>query len=243
MNRLVVVGHGMVGHRVVQTAVERGLTADWQGVVHAEEGVHAYDRVALSTWFSGADLGLSPVDDPNVELRLADPVVSIDTAARTVTAASGRVTSYDALVLATGSTAFVPPVEGSTGPGRFVYRTIEDLEAIRAAAATARRGVVVGGGLLGLEAANALKALGVETTVVEFAPRLMPVQVDAGGGEALRRLVEGLGVSVRLGASTQRIAEPAAGLELTFAEGEPLETDLVVFSAGIRPADALARKA
>src|SRR3954453_11573179 len=126
MNRLVVVGHGMVGHRVVQTAVERGLTADWQVVVHAEEGVHAYDRVALSTWFEGADLGLSPVDDPNVELRLGDPVGSIATDARTVTSARGLVTPYDALVLATGSTPFVPPVDGSTGPGRYVYRTIED---------------------------------------------------------------------------------------------------------------------
>src|SRR3954467_6164885 len=105
MNRLVVVGHGMVAHPVVKTPVERALTADWQVVIHAEEGVHAYDRVALSTWFSGAELGLSPVDDPNVELRLADPVVSIDTEARTVTSASGQVTSYDALVLATGSTA------------------------------------------------------------------------------------------------------------------------------------------
>src|SRR4051794_37018792 len=124
MKRLVVIGHGMVGHRVVETAVERGLTDEWEVVVHAEEGVHAYDRVALSTWFTGADLGLNPVDDPHVELRLGDPVAAVDTAARTVTAASGLVTSYDALVLATGSTPFVPPVEGSTGPGRFVYRTL-----------------------------------------------------------------------------------------------------------------------
>ncbi|MFN2540010.1 MAG: nitrite reductase large subunit NirB [Mycobacteriales bacterium] len=245
MNRktLVVVGHGMVGHRVVETAVERGLTAEWDVVVHAEEDVHAYDRVALSTWFEGAELGLSPVDDPRVELRLADPVVSLDTEARTVTSASGLVTPYDALVLATGSTPFVPPVDGSSGPGRYVYRTIEDLEAIKAAAATARRGVVIGGGLLGLEAANAPKTLGVETTVVEFAPRLMPVQVDAGGGEALRRLVEGLGVSVKLNASTKLIADVPGGLRLSFAEGEDLDTDIVVFSAGIRPVDGLAREA
>ena len=240
---LVVVGHGMVGHRVVETAVARGLTADWDVVVHAEEDVHAYDRVALSTWFDGADLGLAPVDDPAVDLRLGDPVVSFDPEARTVTSASGAVTAYDALVLATGSTPFVPPVDGSTGPGRYVYRTIEDLEAIKAAATTARRGVVIGGGLLGLEAANALKTLGVETTVVEFAPRLMPVQVDAGGGEALRRLVEGLGVSVRLNASTKQIADVPGGLRLSFAEGDDLDTDIVVFSAGIRPVDGLAREA
>ena len=240
---LVVVGHGMVGHRLVEVAVERGLTAHWDVVVHAEEVVHAYDRVALSTWFEGADLGLAPVSDPAVDLRLGDAVTAIDTAARTVTSASGLVTPYDALVLATGSVPFVPPVDGATGPGRFVYRTVEDLEAIKAYADGKQRGVVIGGGLLGLEAANALKTLGVETTVVEFAPRLMPVQVDAGGGEALCRLVEGIGVSVRVNASTQQIADVPGGLQLAFADDTVLDTDLVVFSAGIRPADALARAA
>jgi nitrite reductase (NADH) large subunit len=240
---LVVVGHGMVGHRLVEVAVERGLTAQWDVVVHAEEPVHAYDRVALTTWFDGAALALSPVTDPAVELRLGDPVVSVDTEARLVTSASGTVTPYDALVLATGSTPVVPPVEGASGPGRFVYRTVVDLEAIQAAARTARRGAVVGGGLLGLEAAQALQTLGLETTVVEFAPRLMPVQVDAGGGEALRRLVEALGVQVRLGASTRAIAEVEGGLRMSFVEGPDLDVDLVVFSAGIRPADVLARAA
>ncbi|HUR14207.1 MAG TPA: nitrite reductase large subunit NirB [Mycobacteriales bacterium] len=240
---LVVVGHGMVGHKVVEVAVARGLTAGWDVVVHAEEGVHAYDRVALSSWFAGASLGLAPVSHPAVELRLADPVVTVDTTARTVTSASGLVTPYDALVLATGSVPFVPPVPGATGEGRFVYRTVEDLEAIKLYAGTSRSGVVIGGGLLGLEAAQALQTLGLDTTVVEFAPRLMPVQVDAGGGEALRRLVEGLGVQVLLGASTQEITSGEDGLRLTFADGTTLDTDLVVFSAGIRPADALARAA
>ncbi len=240
---LVVVGHGMVGHKVVEVAVARGLTDEWDVVVHAEERVPAYDRVALSTWFQGASLELPPVVHDAVDLRLSDPVVALDTDARTVTSACGLVTPYDALVLATGSVPFVPPVPGATGPGRFVYRTVEDLEAIKAAADGAKRGVVIGGGLLGLEAAQALQSLGLETTVVEFAPRLMPVQVDAGGGEALRRLVEGLGVAVRTSTSTQEIADAPGGLRLTFAEGEPLETDLVVFSAGIRPADALAREA
>ena len=240
---LVVVGHGMVGHRLVEMAVERGLTADWDVVVHAEEDLHAYDRVALTTWFDGAALGLTPVTDRAVDLRLGDPVTALDLEARTVTSASGLVTPYDALVLATGSVPFVPPVPGSAGPGRFVYRTVTDLQAIKEAAAGATRGVVVGGGLLGLEAAQALQTLGLETTVVEFAPRLMPVQVDAGGGEALCRLVEGLGVHVRTSAATQQILDTAQGLQLVFADGEPLDTDLVVFSAGIRPADALARDA
>ena len=246
---LVVVGHGMVGHRVVELAVERGLTAEWDVVVHAAEQVPAYDRVGLSSWFRGTtadELCLVRdgfFDDPALELRLGDPVVGVDVDARTVTSASGTVTPYDALVLATGSTAFVPPVPGATGPGRFVYRTLDDLEQIRAAAAGARTGAVVGGGLLGLEAADALRSLGLETTVVEFAPRLMPVQVDEAGGQALRRLVEELGVRVRTGASTQVVEETGTGLRMVFAEGDPLDVDLVVFSAGIRPDDALARSA
>ncbi|GAC1608744.1 MAG: nitrite reductase large subunit NirB [Mycobacteriales bacterium] len=239
----------MVGHRLVETAVERGLTAEWDIVVHAEEDVPAYDRVALSSWFSGRTADeLCLVADgfyetPGLELRLADPVVSVDTCSQTVTSARGKVSSYDALVLATGSTPFVPAVPGATGPRRFVYRTLGDLAAIRDCATGAARGAVVGGGLLGLEAANALLSLGLDTTVVEFAPRLMPVQVDEGGGQALRRLVEKLGVHVLTGASTQRIVETDAGLQMTFGGGGTLEVDLVVFSAGIRPRDGLARDA
>jgi nitrite reductase (NADH) large subunit len=246
---LVVAGHGMVGHRLLEAAVERGLTAEWDIVVHAEEAVPAYDRVGLSSWFNGRsskELCLAEdafFDTPGLDLRLSDALVSVDTERRTVTAASGRVTAYDALVLATGSTPFVPPIPGAQGPNRFVYRTLDDLAAIRDAAAGARTGAVVGGGLLGLEAANALLSLGLETTVVEFAPRLMPVQVDEGGGQALRRLVESLGVQVRTSASTQSIEATEQGLRMVFADGDPLHVDLVVFSAGIRPQDALGRAA
>ncbi|MCW2777952.1 MAG: Nitrite reductase large subunit [Frankiales bacterium] len=244
---LVVVGHGMVGHRLVESAVARGLLEEWDVVVHAEEDVPAYDRVALTSWFDGRDdlclVADGFFDTPGLELRLGDPVVAVDVEARTVTSRCGLVTPYDALVLATGSTPFVPPVPGATGERRFVYRTVEDLGRIKAAAAGATRGAVVGGGLLGLEAAGALHGLGLETTVVEFAPRLMPVQVDEAGGVALRRLVEDMGVQVRLGASTQQVLDTDGGLRMEFAEGDPLDVDLVVFSAGIRPHDALAREA
>ncbi len=246
---LVVVGHGMVGHRLVELAVESGLVDEWDVVVHAAEDVPAYDRVGLSSWFRGTTSAeLCLVENgffahAALELRLADPVVEVDVEARTVTSACGLVTPYDALVLATGSTAFVPPVPGAVGANRFVYRTLSDLEEIRRAAQGATRGAVVGGGLLGLEAADALRSLGLQTTVVEFAPRLMPVQVDEGGGQVLRRLVEDLGVQVRTGALTQCIEPVPDGLRMTFAEGEPLDVDLVVFSAGIRPDDALARRA
>lgn len=155
--------------------------------------------------------------------------------------ASGHETHWDKLVLATGSYPFVPPVPGNDLPGCFVYRTLDDLDNIAAHAAGSRRGVVIGGGLLGLEAANALKQLGLETHVVEFAPNLMAVQLDSDGAAMLRKKIEALGVGVHISKSTTEIATADDGLVLSFADGEQLETDMVVFSAGIRPQDALAR--
>jgi len=245
--RLVVVGNGMVGHRLVDALQSRDRNGSWGITIIGEEPRPAYDRVALSSWFSGAtaeDLTLDSACYDRAELILGERVVGIDRPSRTVVTSAGRVVGYDALVLATGSSAFVPPIPGAEGPGCFVYRTIEDLEAISAAAhmAGVRTGAVVGGGLLGLEAANALRALGLETHVVEFAPRLMPMQVDDGGGEALRRRVEQLGVHLHLGAATERI-EPGPPQRMVFSDGAALQTDLVVFSAGIRPRDELARDA
>jgi nitrite reductase (NADH) large subunit len=161
-------------------------------------------------------------------------------------------TGYDALVLATGSYPFVPPVPGHDLPGCFVYRTLDDLDAIKAVAARAvagdgpgrRAGVVVGGGLLGLEAARALRLLGLSPQLVEIAPRLMPVQVDEGGGALLRRLVAELGVAVRCGVSVQEIAPgPDDRLVTRLSDGVELDADVVVFSAGVRPCDELARRA
>ena len=244
---LVLIGHGMVGHRFVQAAVERGLTERWDVVVFGEEPRAAYDRVALTSFFEvGADeLSLLPegeYDDPRVRLVLDTAVTAIDRDARAVATVSGEVVPYDALVLATGSVPFVPPLPGHDLEGCFVYRTIEDLEAIREAAATATTGVVIGGGLLGLEAANAVLQLGLQTHVVEMAPRLMPVQLDQAGGAALVRHIEGLGVTVHTGVRTEAI-EGVDGkvTALALADAEPIETDLVVFSVGIRPQDALAR--
>lgn len=147
-------------------------------------------------------------------------------------------------MLATGSYPFVPPVPGHDAAGCHVYRTIEDLEAIRADAERARVGAVVGGGLLGLEAAGALRAMGLETHVVEFAPRLMALQVDEGGGEVLRRRIEDLGVAVHTGAGTQRIEAGPDGRvrRMELSDGSVLDVDLVVFSAGVRPRDRLARE-
>lgn len=246
ISRLVVVGNGMVGQRFVDALRARDPGGRWRVTVLAEESRPAYDRVRLSAFFDGVgaeELNLHTPDD-GVELRLGEPATAIDRERRLVRTATGE-HPYDALVLATGSSAFVPPVAGASLPGVFVYRTLDDLEAIREHARGRRTGAVIGGGLLGLEAANALRLLGLDTSVVEFAPRLMPVQVDTAGGAMLRRYVDELGVATRLGVATTAVRPgpdgTVAGLEL--ADGTVLDADLVVVAAGIRPRDELARAA
>ncbi|WP_308222858.1 nitrite reductase large subunit NirB [Frankia sp. AgPm24] len=291
--RLVVVGNGMVGQRFVEQLRALDTARLWQMTVFGAEHQRAYDRVALSSCFDGVDprdldlVADDCYDGQDYVLHLAESVVALDRGARTVTTSRGRTVGYDALVLATGSSAFVPPVPGAALPGCFVYRTLDDLAAIRAAAeratghAPARggpsRGLVVGGGLLGLEAARALRQLGLAVHVVEMADRLMPLQVDVGGGALLRRLVEHLGVTVHLGTFAAAItvppaaAEPIAGTEppiggaaavatagaggdgpaggasgpltVSLGDGTTLAADVVVFAAGVRPQDALARDA
>ncbi len=251
---VVVVGNGMVGHRFVESFVDRGGLEQWIVVVVGEEPRPAYDRVGLSTFFSGVsadDLSLVPpgfYQQHGLRLHLNDEVTEIQRHNHMVVTAQGRRLPFDALVLATGSYPFVPPLPGKDLTGCFVYRTIEDLEAIRMYAqrmcADGRRvGAVIGGGLLGLEAANALVNLGLDTHVVEFAERLMPLQVDEGGGAALRRRIESLGVRVHTSMRTSEIAADELGAVRTirFDGAADLDVDLLVFSAGIRPRDALAR--
>ncbi|MGQ0521148.1 MAG: nitrite reductase large subunit NirB [Actinomycetota bacterium] len=247
---LVVAGNGMVGQKLLELLVERGATAEWDIVTFCEERHLAYDRVGLSSFFTGTSAEeLSLVapgffDAAGLEVHVGDPVASIDRAAGKVVSAAGTAIAFDALVLATGSYPFVPPVPGHDLPGCHVYRTLDDLEAIRADAAGRRVGAVVGGGLLGLEAANALRNLGLETHVVEFAPRLMPMQVDDGGGAALRRRIEELGVHVHTGMATSALVAGDDGRVAAMHFGDQddaLPVDLVVFSAGIRPRDQLAR--
>src|SRR5690606_16043316 len=216
--------------------------------VLCEEPRPAYDRVQLTSFFSGKsaeDLSLVReefFERNDIALHLNDRATGIDREARCVRTAQGKTLPYDQLVLATGSFPFVPPIDGRERPGCFVYRTIEDLEAIRSQAATSKVGVVIGGGLLGLEAAKALRDLGLKTHVVEFAPRLMAVQVDDVGGRVLRQKIAELDVGIHTGKSTTAIVEgEQCRHRLQFADGSSLEADIVVFSAGIRPRDELAR--
>src|SRR6185503_7463451 len=252
---LVVIGNGMVGQRLLTLLVAEGAMRSYRVTTFCEESRPAYDRVALTSYFdrmSADDLSLVEpgfFESAGIAVHLGDRADVIDRSARTVTSVKGVVVPYDRLVLATGSYPFVPPLDGRDARGCFVYRTIDDLVKIEGWAKSAKVGAVVGGGLLGLEAAHALLRLGLETHVIELAPRLMPVQVDDKGGAALRRRVEALGVKVHAPAETRAVLTKdgaVRALQLvnnrdSNGEGTELALDMVVFSAGIRPRDELAR--
>ena len=257
---IVVVGHGMVSHRFVSTLGSRHAAADIAVTVIGDEPDPAYDRVGLSSYIGAWERESLHLEDarhtgdPRVTVRSGSLVTDIDRGARCVELDSGERIAYDTLVLATGSRAFVPPVPGHDLPGCHVYRTLDDLDAVRAAAERAgpgAHGVVIGGGLLGLEAANALSLLGLSPHVVERNDRLMPVQVDTGGGALLGTLITRRGIDVHLSVTDTVIEEGAGadgtgGVRVTLTgddEKVVVDAALVVFSVGIRPRDELARAA
>ncbi|WP_234495500.1 nitrite reductase large subunit NirB [Vibrio maritimus] len=250
MEHLVVVGNGMVGHHFIAHLISQQGHLNYRITVIGEERYAAYDRVQLSSLFSGNSHDSLMLGDEEwykkygVELVLGSRVTDIDKQAKRITLDGEDILGYDHLVLATGSYPFVPPIEGKDRDNVFVYRTLDDLSAIRKACEGAKTGAVIGGGLLGLEAANALKLLGLETHVIEFAPRLMPVQLDDGAGGLLKDKIEDLGLTVHTSTGTDKICDgETAYHRMVFKDAEPLDVDVVVFSAGIRPQDALARAA
>jgi len=243
---VIVVGNGMVGYKFCEKLVTK--SSGFRIVVFGEEPRRAYDRVHLSEYFAGKtaeDLSMSSASwyaDNNIELHTGDPVQEIDRQNKTIHSLKGLTLQYDYLVLATGSSAFVPDLPGLEKDGVFVYRTIEDLDQIKACAANAKSGVVMGGGLLGLEAAKALLDLGIEQAhVVEFAPRLMPRQIDSAGSAMLQSKLEKLGLQIHLNKNTSSIEGDHCITGLRFNDYSLLETDMLVISAGIRPRDELAR--
>ncbi|HVV30501.1 MAG TPA: FAD-dependent oxidoreductase, partial [Mycobacteriales bacterium] len=236
--QILVVGNGMVGHRTAEALHARGVTRTHQVLVLGDEPHPAYDRVHLSRALTGDhhDLYLAQdsfYDQPGLARRVGTPVTRLDRPAQEVVLADGSRLRYDALVLATGSHPFVPPISGAQAPHVLVYRTLEDVLALRHAAATARSAVVIGGGLLGLEAAGGLRDLGLTVAVVEVADRLMARQVDEGGGAVLRRLVTDRGVAVHVGGGVASVDTD----RVTLTDGSTVTADLVVVAAGIRPRD------
>lgn len=244
---LVVIGNGMVGQNFLTSLMASSLRETYNVVTFCEENRVAYDRVHLTEFFSGKtaeDLSLVEenfFEENGITIHIGDKAETIDRARKLVTSEKGVTIAYDKIILATGSYPFVPPIPGHQREQCLVYRTIDDLEAITKIAKKSKVGAVVGGGLLGLEAAKALKDLGLKTHVVQFAPRLMAVQVDEGGGAMLEKKIEDLGISVHTSKNTTKIvAGKSCFHKMNFADGGELETDIILFSAGIRPRDNLA---
>ena len=243
----VVIGNGPVGHRFCEKLVEFDGGRNYRIVAFCEEPRAAYDRVHLTSYFDHRDpakLALARIEwyrENGIQLHVGDRARRIDRSRRKVVSEAGLDIPYDCVVLATGSRPFVPPIEGVDKRGVFVYRTIEDLDAIIDYSKQARSCAVIGGGLLGLEAAKAAYDLGLETHVVEFAPRLMPRQIDEAGSNLLVRQIEALGVRVHLQKATQGVLGNGRVTGMEFSDGGGLGVDMIIVSAGIRPRDELAR--
>lgn len=245
---VVVIGNGMVGQRFCEKLVEFDTRRQYTIVTFCEEPRAAYDRVGLTSFFahrSAEKLLLAKrewYDEHGITLHLGDRASHIDRSQRRIRSEKGVEIAYDIAVLATGSYPFVPPVPGMEKRGVFVYRTIEDLEKIIAYGKRAKRVAVIGGGLLGLEAAKAAYDLGLETHVIEFAPRLMPRQIDDAGSRILVQHIANLGVQVHLHKATREVHGDGRVQAISFSDGSQLAVDMIIVSAGIRPRDELARE-
>ena len=252
--RILIAGGGPAAHRLAEALLSRGL-GDRSLTVLAEEAYLPYDRVQLSKRLAdgSVDLTLEPAscwEDPAVELRVGEAALSIDRAAKTVTTSAGAVIGYDDLVLATGSSAPVPEIPGAETAR--VYRTVDDVDALVAEVAElaerlgrAPRVAVAGGGLLGLEAAGGMAALGAEAVVIHSGGWLMSAQLDEGAGQALGRLIAARGVDLHLGTRPQKILLGSDGRPtcVLCTDGRQVPADIVVFAIGIRARDELARQA
>lgn len=248
-HKILIIGNGMVGYKFCEKLSKSPLKHNFDIEVYGEEVRPAYDRVHLSSYFGEKtieELTLQPSEwyqENNISLHLGDPIVSIDKVEKIAISHHGKTIAYDFLIFATGSAAFVPNIAGVDLNGVFVYRTIEDLDMMKTHAAKAKKGVVIGGGLLGLEAGKALLDLNIkDVSVVEFAPRLMPRQLDQRGSDILEKKLSDLGIKCLCSKNTLSFDGNETVESMTFADGERLVTDMVVISAGIKPRDELASK-
>ena len=245
--RVIVIGNGMVGYKFCERLFDKDTEKQFQIVTFCEEKRPAYDRVHLSEFFAGKsaeDLSMASLDwykEREIEIHIGDKAVDIDRENKIVKSEKGLAIEYDFVVMATGSIPFVPPVPGIEKEGVFVYRTIEDLEEITEYGKKSKSCAVIGGGLLGLEAAKAAQDLGVETHVVEFAPRLMPRQLDTAGGTMLKDIIESRDIKVHLSKNTKNIKGDGKVEGMEFADDTVLDVDMIIVSAGIKPRDDLAR--
>ena len=244
--KVIVVGNGNVGAAFIDSLAERAGDAV-QITVYGEEPTGAYDRIRLSEYMAGSaglsELGMRPrqwYEERGIDLRLGVRVVEINTTSQMVRGSDGDWLAYDKLVIATGSSAAVPDLPGKNREGVFVFRTVEDVE--RMLEALPEKAAVIGGGLLGLEAAYGLHCRGAQVSVVEMSGHLMAQQLDETAGLMLLREIEGLGISVHTGAMTEEISGNGRVEGMRLAGGEFIEADTVVICTGIRPNVALAKE-
>lgn len=253
MKQIIVIGNGMVGYKFCEKFVAQENSKDFKIMVFGEEPRPAYDRVHLSEFFESQNakaLEMAPAEwyaDNNIDLITGERVADIHRSSKKITTAKDREFSYDYLVLATGSSPFVPPIKGVEKEGVFVYRTIEDLEGMLAYAAKLKakkpdaRAAVLGGGLLGLEAGKAVMDMGLEPHIVEFAPKLMPRQLDSRSSQVLKLKLESIGLNIHLSKATNQILGNGVITGMEFGEDDMIDVDMLIISAGIRPRDELGR--
>ncbi len=253
METIIVVGNGMVGYKFCEKLVARSEAKNYRILVFGEEIRPAYDRVHLSEYFENGDatsLELSPrgwYEENGIELITNEKVESIEREIKQIVTENIGSYQYDYLVLATGSAPFVPPINGVDKKGVFVYRTIEDLDGMLAYAAGIKKGnekpkaAVLGGGLLGLEAGKAVMDMGLETHIIEFAPKLMPRQLDHRSSNVLQHKLESMGIKIHLNKATRKIQGNGVITGMDFSDESDLDVDMLVISAGIRPRDELAK--
>lgn len=246
MKRYVIVGNGVAG----TTAAENIRKLDQEGTITilTNEDLPFYYRIRLNEYLSGnlkeeELLAKKAVwyKDLEIDLKLQSPIVGGDPQEKVLFDEDKGEFSYDTLLIATGSHSFIPPITGSEKKGVFAIRSIQDCRGISGWAKKAEEVVLIGGGLLGLEAGNALLKLGLKVTVVEFFPRLLPRQLDDDGAKRLQTIMEGMGFSFRLGAKTQEITGDNEVTGVSLEGGESLNAQMVVISAGVRPNMELAR--
>ncbi|MCB4798116.1 nitrite reductase large subunit NirB [Neotamlana laminarinivorans] len=253
MKKIIVVGNGMVGYKFCEKFVQQATDDTFKLTVFGEEPRPAYDRVHLSEYFANQDakaLEMAPAEwyvENGIDLVTNERVVDIHRDSKTITTSKDRTFTYDYLILATGSSPFVPPIKGVEKKGVFVYRTIEDLEGMLAYAADLKKtnpdakAAVLGGGLLGLEAGKAVLDMGLEPHIVEFAPKLMPRQLDSRSSKVLQLKLESIGLNIHLSKATNQILGDDAIVGMEFGEDDVLDVDMLIVSAGIRPRDELAK--
>ena len=252
MKTIIVVGNGMVGYKFCEKLINKLTDQQFKIIVFGEESRPAYDRVHLSEFFESNNakaLEMAPREwytENNIELITDQRIVTIDKVQKSINTINNTTYTYDYLVLATGSSPFVPPIKGVDKKGVFVYRTIEDLEGMLAYAEKIKqtksngKAAILGGGLLGLEAGKAVLDMNLEAHVVEFAPKLMPRQLDTRSSKVLQNKLESIGINIHLNKATQQVLGDNEITGMQFSEEEKLDVDMLIISAGIRPRDELA---